>query len=135
MSFLRNIFSKKTNPIEVFLNKYCNNFRDYDTAAIVQSVGRMIDANWKLMENSKIIVSIRQLYEGVHADFFGYEDDGQLRRSSISISFQVSTSKVINENLIPDLSPYEETLLKLRLEFEEDERQAQEDAKRSICRS
>jgi hypothetical protein len=90
---------------------------------MVQSVGRMIDANWKIMDNSKIMESIRQLHNGVHADFFGYQDDGDLSLPSISVNFEVSKRKFINEGLLPDLTPYERVLNKLRLKFEEEEKE------------
>lgn len=90
---------------------------------MVQSVGRMIDANWKIMDNSKIMESICQLYNGVHADFFGYQDDGDLSLPSISVNFEVSKRKFINESLLPDLAPYEGALHKLRLKFEEEEKE------------
>lgn len=196
-------FSKKYSrddkvKIERFLNKYCQRFRDYDTAAdaiyyhkllteyidicfatadflfntiqkgrinpnkeidqlahylkretiirvdydsnsqchslilipvdsksyVVQSVGRMIDANWKLMDNAKIIASIRDLYNGVHEAFFGYQDDGNPPLSSISVSFKVAKRKKISEHLLPDLSPYEKKLRKLRSIFEREEAEA-----------
>ena len=65
---------------------------------MAQSVARMIDANWKIME------SIRQLYNCIHADFFGYQDDGDLSLPSISVNFEVSKRKFINEGLLRDLT-------------------------------
>ena len=73
-----------------------------DKSYTVQSVGRMINANWKIMDNSKIMESIRQLYNGVHADFFGYQDDGDLSLPSISVNFEVSMRKFINEDLLEE---------------------------------
>lgn len=95
-----------------------------DKSYVVQSVGRMIDANWKIMDNSKIIECIRQLYNGDHADFFGYQDDGNLDLSSISVDFEVSKRKFIHEGLLPDLAPYESVLNKLRLKFEKEEKKS-----------
>jgi hypothetical protein len=92
---------------------------------MVQSVGRMIDASWKIMENSQIMESIRQLYSGVHADFFGYQDDGKLSLPSITVKFEVSKRKLINADLLPDLAPYEVSLHELRLKFEDEEKEFQ----------
>ena len=63
---------------------------------------------------------------GVHADFFGYQDDGKLSLPSITVKFEVSKRKLINKDLLPDLAPYEEVLHKLRLQFADEEKEFRE---------
>ena len=90
---------------------------------MVQSVGMMIEANWRLMDNKKIIESLRRLYLGVHKDFFGYQDDGHPALFSISINFKVAQRKVINESLLPNLAPCRDTLDELKRQFDDDKRE------------
>lgn len=127
---------KKINKLSHYLSQETVIQVDYDSSSqshsfilipfgekayMVQSVGRMVEANWKLMNNSDIIKSINALFDGIHEVFFGYQDDGDLLLGSISVVFCVSKRKHINAKLLPDLSPYKEQLDELRSEFERDE--------------